>query len=549
MAHIQINKKEFERLLGQEIPEKKLKEKASYLGVHWNPVEGKKWDVETYPNRPDLLSVEGLARAYRGFFNIKTGLEEYKTQKGEQKIHVDESVEEVRPYIGGAIVKDVELDQRAINGLIQLQEKLHETTGRRRDKIAIGLHDMEQIEPPFTYKAVEPEQVSFKPLEYDKELHLENILDKHQKGEKYAWILDDEDKYPVITDKKGKVLSFPPIINNQLTEVTAQTTDIFVDVTGKDKQTVLKVLNILSTAFSERGGVIETLKIEGQRMPVLKPDKMELDADYVRRVSGLEIDNKEIRHRLEKMKYGVQKIKNNQIIVRIPSYRTDIMHQYDLIEDIVIAHNYENISPKLPNLDTTGKEKRIEKYTDNIREIMQGTGALETHTYILSSNNDLFAKMNTEKKNVAKMSNAISEEIETVRNWLTPSLLKTLENNKHRAYPQSFFEAADVVEIKDNKQKTVRKLSYIKSGQRTNYTDIKQILQVLERDLGTNIEVKECEKPFLKPDRSAKLLKNDIEIGFIGEINEEVLENWDLKRNTAILELDVEKLMKLHKQK
>ncbi|PSH00945.1 MAG: hypothetical protein BRC30_00865 [Nanohaloarchaea archaeon SW_7_46_7] len=143
MPTLKINKEEFEELLGQEISEEHLYEEASYLGAHWNHEQGEKWEVETYPNRPDLLSVEGLARAYRGFFDIETGVRNYKTSKGDIKLDVDKSVEKVRPYIGGAVVRDVELTPRIINGLIQLQEKLHHTLGRRRDKIAIGLHDLE----------------------------------------------------------------------------------------------------------------------------------------------------------------------------------------------------------------------------------------------------------------------------------------------------------------------------------------------------------------------------------------------------------------------
>jgi len=550
VAHIKINKKEFEELIGQEITEKQLKEEASYFGVHWNHLEGQKWEVETYPNRPDLLSVEGLARAYKGFFDIQIGLEEYKTKQGNTKINVEDSVKDVRPYIGAAVVKDVKLTQRAINGLIQLQEKLHQTTGRERDKIAIGLHDMAEVEPPFTYKAVEPEQVSFKPLEYDKELYLDSILEEHEKGQEYAWILEDEEKFPIISDKNGKILSFPPIINNQLTEVTTDTTDIFIDVTGKDKDTVLKILNILSTAFSERGGVIETVKTNGERMPILKPEKMDVELDYVREVSGLELTASQVENRLEKMKLGVEKIKKDTITVQIPSYRTDIMHQYDLIEEIVIAHRYSNIEPELPNLDTIGSEKRIEKYTDNVREILQGTSALETHTYVLSSNKNLFDKMNIDKEesDAAEMSNAVSQELNMVRNWITPSLLETLQNNKHRSYPQKFFEAADVVKTEsENSQKTVRKLSYVISGEETNYTSIKEVLQVLERDLGTSVSVEESKQPFLKNNRSARILKNDVEIGFIGELNGKVIDNWELTKNTAIFELNLTQLMKLHK--
>ncbi len=546
MAHIEINKKEFDELVGEEISEEKIDEKASLLGAHWNHVEGDKWDVELYPDRPDLLSVEGLARAYRGFFEIDEGLEVYPAEEGDVDVEVDGSVGEVRPYIGGAVVRDLDISKRMLNGLIQLQEKLHETMGRRRDKLAIGLHDLSTVEAPFTYKAVEPEKVEFTPLEYDREMQLGEILDEHEKGRKYSWILEDEEKYPVIEDSEGNILSFPPIINNQLTEVHTGTTDIFIDVTGKDEETVKKALNILTTALAERGGDIETVTVGGEKMPDLSNDKMELDMSYLKEVSGLMLTQAEAVHRLEKMKLGAEK-KGDDLEVKVPNYRTDVMHQYDLIEEIVIAHGYDNIEPELPNIDLIAEQKDIEELTDIIRDTLVGTGALEAHTYILSSKEKLFGRMDREEEEIVEMSNALTEDYSAVRNWLLPSLVETLVENKHHSYPQSFFEAEDVSVLDDSATgaSNRRKLAYVTSDNDTDFTDAREVLQVLERDLGVEFEVLADEKEFFESGRSADVFMDGNKIGFIGELSESVLENWELERAVAGFELDLEKVMEL----
>jgi len=62
----------------------------------------------------------------------------------------------------------------------------------------------------------------------------------------------------------------------------------------------------------------------------------------------------------------------------------DVMHDYDLIEDVVIAHRYDNIEPKLPDIDQIADQKDIEDFTDRIRDILVGTGTLEAHTFIYS---------------------------------------------------------------------------------------------------------------------------------------------------------------------
>ena len=543
MATIEIDKREFTELVGKEFEDQKLIEEASFLGVHWHHIDGNVCEVENYPNRPDCLSVEGVARAYRGFFNIETGRTEYKVNKGDVTVEVDDSVEDVRPHIGGAVVRDLDLSRKVINGLIQLQEKMHETMGRRRDKLAIGLHDLSTVEAPFTYKAVEPEKVSFKPLEYDKNMQLGEILDEHEKGQEYAWILDDEDKYPVIEDANGKILSFPPIINNQLTEVETGTEDIFIDVTGKDKDTVLRALNILTTALAERGGEIESVNVDGEKMPKLDSEEMSLDTEYFREVSGLELDAKEIVERLEMMKYGAKK-KKGKIKVQVPCYRNDVMHQYDLIEDVIIAHRYTNIDPELPEVDQIGQQRSIEDLSQVIRDIMSEAGAMESMTYVHANRENLKEKLNRREEDFVKVENPLSDEYGALRDLVTPSLLQVLNQNQHHAYPQEFFETGNVA-VLDNSgtgASTKKKAAFVKSGDETDFTDAREMLQVLERDLGVELDVEESSKPFFQENRSGKIKLGNKTVGFIGQFSENVLNNWDIGKPTSGFELDLEKV-------
>lgn len=544
MAHIEININEFETLLGRQITDAELDE-ASFLGAHWNHVEDEKWDVEIYPNRPDLLSVEGLSRAYRGFFRKETGLKEYEISSSGVGVDVDESVKEVRPYIGGAVVRGLKLDERAINGLIQLQEKLHETMGRKRDKLAIGLHDMSSLEPPFTYRAAEPGEVSFTPLESEEEMDLGRILDEHEKGIEYSWILEEHERYPIIVDSDGNVLSFPPIINNQLTEVGEGTEDIFVDVTGKDLETVRKALNIIVTALAERGGQIETVTVDGDKMPDLEPDEWSLDTEYVRDVSGLELESSGIAQRLRMMGMGADPDVDN-VEVKVPAYRTDVMHEYDLIEDIVIAHRYTNVEPQLPDVDQIADQEPVSDFKDLLRDIMLGAGALEAHTYILSSPEKLFDRMEMDRQPVVKMSNALTEEYSAVRDRLLPSLMEVLKMNRQHSYPQSFFEAARVTELADTSSgaSDSDRLCYVTAGPDVDYTDAREVLQVLERELGAELEVESSGKNFYIDGRSGELKIDEEVVGHVGELSEAVLENWELSEITvAAFELDVEKLM------
>jgi len=241
------------------------------LGTDLEKVDDYEIIVEVFPNRPDLLSEEGFARALSSFIGVKTGLRKYNVKKSSFKVNVDKSVENIRPYIRCAVLKNINLSDEAIKSLMQLQEKLHLTHGRKRKKVAIGVHDFDAIKFPLVYKAVKPASISFVPLDMTAEMNLAEILVKHPKGRDYAFALEGLSKYPVIIDAKNDVVSFPPIINGIITQVKENTKNLFIDVTGLDVNAVTQALNILVTSLVDRGAEIYSLDVDSVISPDLKP--------------------------------------------------------------------------------------------------------------------------------------------------------------------------------------------------------------------------------------------------------------------------------------
>lgn len=263
MPTVEFSFPELTKFLGKNISPEKLKHPISMLGVDLEEINQEKVKLEVFPNRPDLLGIEGFSRALKGVLNLERALPEYPLKKSSINLSVDKSVKEVRPYITGGLIKKVSLTENFLISLMNIQEKLHLTNGRNRKKVAIGLHDLSKVEPPFTYKAVPPQKISFKPLDMNEKLNLQEILEKHPKGRKYAFTLQGKKKYPIILDNQGRVLSFPPIINGELTRVTRKTTEIFIDITGEDEKAINQALNILMTTFADRGGELYSIKIIG----------------------------------------------------------------------------------------------------------------------------------------------------------------------------------------------------------------------------------------------------------------------------------------------
>ncbi|MEM2419311.1 MAG: phenylalanine--tRNA ligase beta subunit-related protein, partial [Candidatus Hadarchaeales archaeon] len=235
MPVIDVSQSELERLLGRKVELPSILRCLDQLGLDTR-LEGEKLEVEVTHNRPDLLSVEGLARVLKGMLGIETGLPRYKVAKPCLTLRVDRSVSGVRPIIKAGVVRNVQLDEEALVSIMQLQERLHETVCRRRRKASIGVYDLDTLQPPIYYRAVKPDEVSFVPLEWDTELKLSEILKKHPKGIAFAHLLEGLELFPLLQDSKGRVLSMPPIVNSEETKVTTQTKNLFVDVTGLDER-------------------------------------------------------------------------------------------------------------------------------------------------------------------------------------------------------------------------------------------------------------------------------------------------------------------------
>ena len=261
MPSIELNTPELMEFLDNKFTLNELKERIPMIGVDMECIDEEKIVVEIFPNRPDMLSVEGFSRALKGFLEIEQGPVKYEVKNSDVSLTVSPSVKDVRPYIASAIVKNVNFNENFLVSLMNLQEKLHVTHGRNRKKVAIGVHDFEKIQPPFTYKTVKYDEIKFVPLDMNIEMNLKEILQKHPKGTAYADIFDGISDYPIILDKNNNVVSFPPIINGELTRVTKSTKNLFIEITGTGELAVRQALNIVVSAIADRGGEIYSVLI------------------------------------------------------------------------------------------------------------------------------------------------------------------------------------------------------------------------------------------------------------------------------------------------
>ncbi|MEM4397984.1 MAG: phenylalanine--tRNA ligase subunit beta [Candidatus Woesearchaeota archaeon] len=583
MPTIKINRKVLESLIGKKLSTEELKDRISMIGTALEDINENEIIVEVFPNRPDMLSEQGFARALSSFLGVKgkTGLKKYKVNKPlkDYKVYVSKENLNVRPYTACAIVKNLKLDDEKIKEIIQIQEKLHITFCRRRKKAAIGIYPLDKIKLPIYFEAKKPNEIKFKPLDTNAEMTALEILEKHDKGKEFKHLVDGLNKYAIFRDSANNILSFTPIINSDYTgKVDESTKEVFIEVSGFDLRTNVYVLNILVCALADMSEDVEIyqmeviyptnykeIKAENFELkkskneillisPKLEPRKLKFDLSFVNKWLGLSLNENEVKKLLEKMGFGYEKItKKGKIehIALIPAYRADILHQVDLTEDIAIAYGYENFKPEIPKKATTGNEDIFEKFKKKIAYLLIGLGLMETSSYHLT-NKEILLKMNLDEndlKDIVEIADSKSAEHNILRKSLLPNLMEILSKNTHNEYPQNIFEIGIVFNQDKNEETGVKEktnLAVAISDINADYTKIRQILEYLLNSIGfneNNYQIKEAEhKSFIKG-RCAKIVlklnQNEQEIGFLGEIHPSVLEKFGVEMPVSMLEIEL----------
>ncbi|NYT04582.1 MAG: phenylalanine--tRNA ligase subunit beta [Candidatus Methanofastidiosa archaeon] len=549
MPTVNFDKNEFISLLGKAVDDKTLSDRISMIGTDLEKVNPE-IVVEVFPDRPDMLSIEGFTSALKGFMGLEKGPIEFKVHKSNYEGTVESKVKSVRPFAVGAIVKGIKFEDDTIKSLMQIQEKLHITHGRNRKKVAIGVHDLDTIKFPIKYTTM-PRNFSFMPLEFDKNLTIDEILKIHPKGIAYAHLLSEFKECPVWLDSNGKVLSMPPIINGDHTKVTEKTKNLFIDITGTHRKSIEYALNIILMGLFIRGGEIHSFKLteEGQNLvyPGLNREKMDLDISYSNKILGLNLSENETADLLLKMRYGISSKSKDKIVVEIPAYRADILHPIDLVEDISISYGFENFTPEIPEIATIGQENPIEIFVRKVEEVMVGFNFFEVKNYILSNEDVLITKMLDNKRKLVKTRNAVNTEFDTVRSSLLPLLIKTLVSNSHYEYPQNIFEVGLVVPDQNLIEKQY--LSCTICHPNANFSEIKGVLNGLISSFGLQYSVKEEDYPYFIEGRSCSLGIDNIIIGKMGELNPEVLYNFKLEMPVSAFEIDLSAIFDLFKEK
>jgi len=529
MPVIELSFSRLQKLIGK-VSKKQISDSLPFLGLDIESEDKDLVRIEYSPNRPDYSTDYGVALGLQGLLGIKTGSVKLTIKKSKNySISVKPTVSKIRPFVTGIIAKNGKIDDKTIKQLMTMQEDLHFGIGRKRKKSSIGIHDLDKISFPLIYTTTTKNH-KFIPLNSEKELSISEIITDTETGKDYGHLLGQSSQVPIILDTNQKTVSFPPIINAAVTTVTTKTKNLFVEVTGINKDDAEDMLSVVATILQSAGFSLEHIQISGAKnsSPKLKEKTMIVNPSLINQTLGLNLNTSKIIASLKKSRLNaISKGKN--IVCTIPAYRFDIFGPMDLVEEVALGYGIQNFEPTMSPSQTIGHTNPISLQLKSLNQIIIGLGFLEALNSSLSSKRVLYDMTNRDSKKIISVLDSKSQEHTILRDSILPGLIENLSRNIHESYPQKMFETGSVFNLHDPISEKIN-LAVISAHKDANFTEIKSVLQTaLKIGFGIQIQTKTTVNSSFEDGHCANIIFNGNVIGIIGEIDSKIIENYKIR--------------------
>jgi phenylalanyl-tRNA synthetase beta chain len=498
-------------------------------------------EVEVTAERPDLLAAEGFTRALNSYTGQARLVPEHLLAS-ELMIQVSPTVCDLRPFIAALVAENVHLSAASLASLIQFQEKVCQTFGRQRQKIAIGIYDLDQATGNLEYTTAGKTELSFMPLGGDRPLRADYLLTHHPNGRLYAHTLPPGERVPVLRDGAGQVLSMPPIINAAgIGEISLETRNLLIDVTGISQKTVLEMINILAHNFLDAGADVKTVTVlmpeSNYTTPDLSRKPIPFSAAFLNQTLGTAISKLDLATYLARMDLEVSG--TNEIL--IPTYRTDLFSQIDVAGDLMVSIGVDNLKPEPTALKFhTGSADALQDYVLQVGDLAQRMGLMEVKSFVLTDPQvlSLFTRP------YLQTANAKSRSLSAIRMTLQAGLLEILSRNISAPKPINLYEIGKVVQLEsDNNLLESVYWGFASLDAKASFSTAKSYVQTLLKALHIPYELTDGSAPFYIPGRAATVQVAGQIAGHFGEIHPERLHYFSFPEPVVSGELDCRLLM------
>ena len=537
MPVVELSYTRLQKLIGK-VSKKQISDSLPFLGLD---IESENKDlirIEYSPNRPDYSTDFGIALGLQGLLGIKTGAIKLNVKKSKKySISVTSEVSKIRPFVTGIVATNGKIDDKTIKQFMTMQEDLHFGIGRKRKKSSIGIHDLDTISFPLVYTTTNRDY-KFIPLNSKKELSISEILKNTDVGKDYGSILGNSPKVPLILDANQQTVSFPPIINAAVTTITTKTKNLFVEVTGINKEDAEDMLSVVATILQSAGFTLESVQISGAKnsSPKFEQKKISVNSSLINQALGLNLNTSKIISSLKKSRIDAS-TKGKNIICIIPAYRFDIFGPMDLVEEVALGYGIQNLEPTLSPSQTLGQKHLISINLQSISSTMTGLGYMEALNSSLTSKRILYDNTKRDSSKILSVLDSKSLEHTILRDSLLPGLIDSLAKNIHESYPQKLFEVGTIF----NKTSSVTEETHLcatSSHKDANFSEMKSVLQsVIQLIFGKTCETKTTTHPTFEKGHVANITVDGKIIGIIGEISKSTKDNFKLRESIVSFEI------------
>jgi phenylalanyl-tRNA synthetase beta chain len=527
-------------------------------------------DVEVTPNRPDFLSVLGVAR-------------EVAAATGTPLVPPDTQVLEAEEAAEGAATLTVEDLDRCPRYLARiLRDVRHEASpiAAQARLTAAGMRPISAAVDATNYAMLEVGQ-PLHPFDLSL-LKGPGIVVRRAGDEERMVTLDDVERTftgddLLICDAERPV-GVAGVMGGQLAEISASSSDVLLEAASFQREGIQRTRRRLelSTEASfrfERGVDPEAVPVGADRACRLMAQwcgatvlrgVLEVGGPPPRRrigirpsrasaLIGYEVSSNDAEEVFDRLGMSHERVAEDEIRVEIPGYRVDLEREVDLVEEIVRVQGYERVGSTLPPVRQTGGLPERAAFMGRIRRAMAGAGLREVRLVPFASEQDLAIVGDGE---AVRITNPLQTEEGWLRTRLLPGLLRAARRNAFRHVRSvAIFEASNVFRMTAAGPQETRAVGFVLTGAAEagwagggrlfDVFDAKGVVETLLSELGVAWATGAAGGGPMHPGRSATVVASGETIGVFGEIHPKTAAAYDLSGRVAVGELDVEALMRL----
>lgn len=334
---------------------------------------------------------------------------------------------------------------------------------------------------------------------------------------------------------------------------------------GVDSETTIKALDRAAQLLQEMGACTVCEGIVDVYPNPKQANYVTFTPEQINNHLGTNIAKDVMLNIITSVGFDVTKDENDEITVKVPSWRNDVTCMADISEEIARLHGFDKIKSTLPNgVSMQGTQSAKQTFIDKVKASLSSQGLYETISFALT-NEETFNKLNIPQdsplRKAVPIMNPLSDEYPLVRTTLLSSIFDNLARNLARKNDDvALFEvgsvffpkALPVTELPDEVVKIAGAITGRRNAQGWNQTndmvdfyDAKGIIEELFANLRvTRYTVEAGTHYAMHPGKTALFKKGRDVIATVGEVHPAVLSAYDITKPVYIFELDATTVMK-----